>query len=459
MASRRYSQYFPLIFVIADLAALNLSVFAANFLKFNTFNYPHDSFPLLYALLNVLWIGVFFGAKLHEIKRENRLLDHLNGVLSALVVNLAIVFAFWFIAKPYYYSREHLFYTYLSFTVLIVLWRSIWHYFIRYYRSKGFNVRNVLIIGYNQLTEDLVNVFEVDKGIGYNFLGYFDDDLAIDKRTGTIGDVREFAIKNEVDIIFCYLPKIGEEATAQLVNFAENNLIKVKIISQFSALGFNNLAIQNYGSIPTINITALPLDKKVNQYVKRLFDVIFASLVLVLILSWLVPFIALLIRLESKGPIFFRQERNGLNNKKFKIWKFRSMYVHDDSKVIQARKGDRRITRIGAFLRKSSIDELPQFFNVLAGDMSVVGPRPHAVKHNEEFRKKIDRFIQRHAVKPGITGLAQAKGFRGETAEFSDMSGRVRLDRFYVKNWSLILDFKIIILTIVSILKGSENAY
>ncbi|MEP4535164.1 MAG: undecaprenyl-phosphate glucose phosphotransferase [Cyclobacteriaceae bacterium] len=459
MASRRYSQYFPLIFVIADLAALNLSVFAANFLKFNSFNYPHNSYPLLYALLNALWIGVFFGAKLHEIKRENRLLDHLNSVLSALVVNLAIVFAFWFIAKPYYYSREHLFYTYLSFTVLIVLWRSIWHYFIRYYRSKGFNIRNVIIIGHNQLAEDLVNVFEVDKGIGYNFLGYFDDDLPIDKRKGTIDEVREFAIENKVDIIFCYLPKIGEEATTELVNFAENNLIKVKIISQFSALGFNNLAIQNYGSIPTINITALPLDKKVNQFVKRAFDVVFASCVLLFVLSWLVPIISLLIRFESKGPIFFRQERNGLNNKKFKIWKFRSMYVHDDSKVIQAQKGDNRITTIGAFLRKSSIDELPQFFNVLAGDMSVVGPRPHAVKHNEEFRKKIDRFIQRHAVKPGITGLAQAKGFRGETTTFSDIHGRVKLDRFYVKNWSLILDFKIIILTIVTILKGSENAY
>lgn len=459
MASRRYSQYFPLIFVITDLAALNLSVFAANFLKFNSFNYPHSSYPLLYALLNVLWVGVFFGAKLHEIKRENRLLDHLNSVLSALVVNLAIVFAFWFIAKPYYYSREHLFYTYLSFTVLIVLWRSIWHYFIRYYRSKGFNVRNVIIIGYNQLAEDLVNVFEVDKGIGYNFLGYFDDDLPSDKRKGTIDEVREFAIQNKVDIIFCYLPKIGEEGTTELVNFAENNLIKVKIISQFSALGFNNLAIQNYGSIPTINITALPLDKKVNQFVKRAFDVVFASCVLLFVLSWLVPIISLLIRFESKGPIFFRQERNGLNNKKFKIWKFRSMYVHDDSKVIQAQKGDNRITKIGAFLRKSSIDELPQFFNVLAGDMSVVGPRPHAVKHNEEFRKKIDRFIQRHAVKPGITGLAQAKGFRGETTTFSDIHGRVKLDRFYVKNWSLILDFKIIILTIVSILKGSENAY
>ena len=163
--------------------------------------------------------------------------------------------------------------------------------------------------------------------------------------------------------------------------------------------------------------------------------------------------------MESRGPVFFKQKRHGKDNNFFLCWKFRTMTYQKNAEFKQATKDDNRITKIGAILRKTSIDELPQFINVFLGDMSVVGPRPHPIKLNEEFQPKIDRFWQRHAVKPGITGLAQAKGFRGETAELSDMSGRVKLDRFYVKNWSLILDFKIILLTAMSIIKGDQNAY
>lgn len=458
MPNRRYSQFFPIIFIVSDLVALNLSIGIANVIKFESFIFRDESYSILYILINILWVSVFFASRLNEIRRESRLLEHLNGVLSALVVNLAIVFALWFLTKPYYYSREHLFLLYLFFTLLILSWRLVWHYFIRYYRSKGYNNRKVVIIGSHPIAEELTNLFEVDKGIGYEFLGFFDDDVKGDQILGTINELEDYVLENDVDIIFCYLPKLAGGKITQVINFAENNLIKVKIISQFSALGYS-LTLQNYGSIPVLNITSLPLDKIINQYIKRMFDLTFALFVFIFLLSWLIPIIALTIKMESRGPIFFRQERNGLNNKKFKIWKFRSMSVHDDTTVIQARKGDDRITKVGAFLRKTSIDELPQFVNVLMGDMSVVGPRPHAVEHNEEFRKKIDKFIQRHAVKPGITGLAQAKGYRGETTTFNDIQGRVRLDRFYVKNWSLLLDFKIIVLTVVSILKGSENAY
>ncbi|WP_258102665.1 undecaprenyl-phosphate glucose phosphotransferase [Marinoscillum sp. MHG1-6] len=458
MASKRYSKYFPIIFLLADLLALNLSIALANVLKFDILFFSQNEYDLLFLTINVLWIGVFFGSKLHEINRENRLLDHLNSALSALVVNLAIMFALWFVTKPYHYSREHLFYVYFFFSMLCVIWRSIWHYSIRYYRSKGFNARNVIIIGKSRVGDDLVNLFEVDKGIGYKFLGYFDKKKDEDV-IGDLEDVQEFALANEVDIIFCYLPKLNEQQAMDLINFAENNLIQVKIISQFSSLGLGNMVIQSYGSVPTINLTALPLDKKLNKVVKRSFDLVFSLFITICLLSWLLPIVALLIKLESKGPVFFKQERNGLNNQKFLIWKFRTMYVHDDRRVVQAKKGDSRITKFGALLRKTSIDELPQFFNVITGDMSVVGPRPHAVQHNEEFRKKIDRFIQRHAVKPGITGLAQAKGFRGETATLSDIQGRVKLDRFYVKNWSLLLDFKIIVLTAISMIRSNENAY
>lgn len=460
MPSHRYSKYFPLIFLLADIFSLNLAFYLANYLRFGQFIYLNDSYATLQVALNVVWFFIFYFSRLQQINRESRLLDHLNKVLTALIINLSVVFALWFAAKPFYYSRQHLFFTYLFFTFFIIGWRSTWHYIIRYYRAKGYNFRAFVVVGYGELAKEIVTYFSNNPGFGYRFLGYFDNGKSRnDQIVGGIEELNSFALKEKVDIIFCFLPRIYDKEVKRIIDFAENNLIKVKILSNFSKLGNKNLAIQKYGDIPIINVSAIPLDSRANQIVKRAFDVIFSGIIIITILSWLVPLVGLIIKLESPGPIFFIQKRNGLNDNQFSIFKFRTMKVHDDREVKQATKNDNRITKIGNILRKTSIDELPQFINVFLGDMSVVGPRPHAVKHNQEFKKKIDRFIQRHAVKPGITGLAQAKGFRGETTTFSDISGRVRLDRFYVKNWSLVLDFKIIVLTIVSILRGSENAY
>ncbi len=458
MASRRYSTYFPILFLLADLICLNLGVFIANQFRFGALLIVDDAYYSLQILLNGLWVLVFFSAGLHEIHREQRLLDHLNKVLTALVINLAVVFAIWFATKPFYYSRQHLFYTYFIFTIALIFWRSLWHYFIRYYRSKGFNVRNVVVVGYGDMAQEMIYFIKNNKGLGYNLVGVFDDDECEDK-LGATNEVEEYAEINNVDIMFCVLNKLNETRVNDLINFAESNLIKVKIISQFSRLGNQNLSVQNYGPIPVLNVNAIPLDNKINQMTKRLFDVLFSGLFMVFVLSWLIPIVGLFIKMESKGPVFFKQLRHGRGNKPFLCWKFRTMVVNDESDEKQATKGDVRITKMGAILRRTSIDEIPQFINVFLGDMSVVGPRPHPIKLNETFQPSIEKFWQRHAVKPGITGLAQAKGFRGETSEFSDMSGRVRLDRFYVKNWSLILDFKIIVLTIVSILRDNENAY
>ncbi|MEO9476976.1 MAG: undecaprenyl-phosphate glucose phosphotransferase [Cyclobacteriaceae bacterium] len=459
MTARRFSIYFPAVFLLADLFCLNLGFTVSNQLRFGFFLPVNEEYFSLQVLLSGLWILVFFSAGLHEIHREQRLLDHLNKVLTALVINLAVVFALWFATKPFYYSRQHLFYTYLLFTFALVIWRSGWHYFIRYYRAKGFNIRNVVVVGSGEMAEEMIYFINNNKGLGYKYLGSFDDGLSDNSLLGEIDKVENYLSENHVDIMFCVLNQLEEDRVNELINYAESHLIKVKIISQFSKLGGQNLSVQNYGPIPVLNVNAIPLDNKINQISKRLFDVVFSGLFILLILSWLIPIIGLLIRLESKGPMFFKQLRHGRGNKPFLCWKFRTMVVNNEADSKQATKGDSRITKVGAILRKTSIDEIPQFINVFLGDMSVVGPRPHPIKLNESFQPSIEKFWQRHAVKPGITGLAQAKGFRGETSEFSDMSGRVRLDRFYVKNWSLILDFKIIILTIVSILKGSENAY
>ncbi len=454
-AHRRYSQYFPILFLAIDLICLNIGLFAAHQIRFETFILDRD-YQVLALILNLIWVWIFFAAKLQDINRNSRLLDHLNKILSGLVINLSIVFAIWFALQPENYSRKYLFLTYLIFTLSLLSWRSIWHYLIRYYRTKGYNSCNVIIVGIGDLSASLTQYFEETPELGFHLIGVVDDAEGAD---ANLTNFEKYALSNRADVIFCCLPDLQDDQVKDIIDFAENNLMKVNLISQFSRLSSYSLSIEQFGSIPVIRINTIPLDIEVNRVIKRAFDLVFSSLFIISVLSWLIPIIGLLIKLESKGPIFFRQKRHGKKNEYFYCWKFRTMTHSDNAEFKQATKDDSRITKIGTILRRTSIDELPQFINVFLGNMSVVGPRPHPIELNEAFQPKIDRFWQRHAVKPGITGLAQAKGFRGETAELSDMSGRVRLDRFYVKNWSLILDFKIIVLTTLAIFKGDRNAY
>jgi putative colanic acid biosynthesis UDP-glucose lipid carrier transferase len=214
-----------------------------------------------------------------------------------------------------------------------------------------------------------------------------------------------------------------------------------------------------YGLVPVLEFRTIPLDDSINLVIKRIFDILFSIMVILFVMSWLTPILAFLIKIESKGPIFFKQLRNGYNYKSFNCIKFRSMIINDKADLIQVSKEDERITRIGRFMRKTSIDELPQFLNVLVGDMSVVGPRPHMLSHTDLYANKVDKFMVRHFVKPGITGLAQISGFRGEVESDKDIIGRVKFDIFYIENWSLFLDIKIIIKTIIRAIQGDEKAY
>ena len=220
----------------------------------------------------------------------------------------------------------------------------------------------------------------------------------------------------------------------------------------------HNFIVVNYGE-GIGNKQSLNLKDPAQVVFKRSFDVLFAALVIVFIFSWLFPVIALLIKSTSKGPVLFKQLRHGKNNVPFYCYKFRTMQVNDTADTQQATKHDPRVTRVGAFLRKSSLDELPQMFNVILGDMAIVGPRPHAMLMNEKFSEGIDNFMFRHTVKPGITGLAQAKGFRGETKDFYDIYSRCKLDLFYIKNWSIVLDLKIVVWTVASLFINKDRAY
>ena len=245
----------------------------------------------------------------------------------------------------------------------------------------------------------------------------------------------------------------------ELTTFTNKNSIVLKLIPEANEFYSKNFDIQYYDNTLVLNVRKLPFDYPHNRVIKRIFDIIFSLLVILLVMSWLTPILWILVKLESKGPLFFRQEREGINGDKFMCYKFRSMKLNKMADKVHASKDDLRTTKLGRFLRKTSIDEMPQFFNVLKGEMSTVGPRPHMTSLSLEYQKEIDNYMERHAVKPGVTGLAQVSGYRGEVRKTADIKNRVRLDIFYIENWSFFLDLKIIVQTVLNALKGEEKAY
>ena len=259
--------------------------------------------------------------------------------------------------------------------------------------------------------------------------------------------------------IYCVASKFNQKELQNLINFADNNLIKVKIIPDNKETFSRAMTIELYDNIPVLNLRKVPLDTEYGRLSKRAFDVVFSSFVILFVLSWLTPILFILMQLESPGPLYFKQKRHGFKRQLFWCYKYRSMTASSTANSKMATKNDVRITRLGAILRKTSIDELPQFFNVFLGEMSVVGPRPHMELHTWDYEVSVDKYLVRHFVKPGITGLAQIKGYRGEITHKADIFNRTKLDIFYVEKWSLALDIQIIGQTLINAFMGEDKAY
>ena len=269
----------------------------------------------------------------------------------------------------------------------------------------------------------------------------------------------DFVKTHNIDEVYCSANELDDSQIKLLIEFCENNFKILKFISQRGGLLSKKLKTDIYGLSTVQSLRLMPLSNDLNNFIKRFFDIIFSLFVLFFILSWLTPIIAILIKMESSGPVFFKQTRNGIKYKEFMCYKFRSMIKNSSADIQQATKNDIRVTRIGKILRKTSLDELPQFYNVLIGDMSVVGPRPHMIKENQRYSKSVSKFMVRHFVKPGITGLAQVKGYRGEIETDEDIINRVKYDIYYLENWSLLLDLNIVFLTSINFLTGQKKAY
>ena len=345
----------------------------------------------------------------------------------------------------------------LSLSTIIIITVGAFKFFVYYLLLRfrvvfGGNYRKTIIIGSGDETKFLSNYFNDKKEAGFKLKKIFSDEL-------NINTITNFILKEGIDEVYCCLTSVNPEMLNQIVNFAESNLKEVKFIPSYGKVYSKKLVYQNYDFIPILSLRTIHLEDPFNSFIKRCFDVLFSLLVIVLFLSWLTPLLAILIKIDSKGPIFFKQKRNGFNFQEFYCYKFRSMKINKQANILQATKNDFRVTKLGKVLRKFSLDELPQFFNVLIGDMSVVGPRPHMIKENEKYKTSIDKFMVRHYVRPGITGLAQTKGFRGEIETDEDIINRIKQDIFYIENWSFILDIKIILVTIFNIFRGEKKAY
>ncbi|WP_369048210.1 exopolysaccharide biosynthesis polyprenyl glycosylphosphotransferase [Tenacibaculum sp. UWU-22] len=452
MNNKRYSHLIRPLSVLIDLICINSVIFFIADKEYLDVRF------LIY--INLFWVISSFLIGFYNSYRGSKYFR-----LFTLLVTQFAVFFFGFFAyftlfrEGVVVNNQTLVFAIIFLVVTIV--KLLFLYALEKYRSSGKNFRKVVVLGSDASTQNLIELFTIKKEFGYVFEGFFSDKISRDKNyKGIINDCFNYVLTHKIDEIYCSLSELSKKELKHITIFASQHSIVLKLIPNPNHIYSKDTTIEYYNSsLLLLKVKPLPFESKYNHFVKRLFDVFFSIFVLFFILSWVVPILWIFIKLESKGPVLFKQIREGINGKPFMCYKFRSMRLDAASNKNHTKKNDDRVTKVGAFLRRTSLDELPQFYNVLKGDMSVVGPRPHVKSFSLMYQKTVDNYLERHIIKPGITGLAQVNGYRGEVKCKADIKNRIRLDIFYIENWSIFLDIKIIIQTIVNIIKGDEKAY
>lgn len=430
-----------------DLLIVNLLILVCLRSAMSNFGY--------HAILSVFWLIIAYYIGYYEVYRNTKETSIFIKLLKQFLFVWLITFAY--VGYKYkYVTTNEIFYYVLVCFLLVGFLKFFVFYLLKKYRLlyKG-NIRRLITLGSHKNIEELVSYFDKNPDLGYFISNQFDVNK---KKTINYKEIFDYIIDNKVEEIYASLKDLKDNDIEKLIDFSDNNYITLKLIADSKSTLYRNLAVEYYGFVPIIVLRKTPLEKQVNIKLKRTFDIIFSLFVILFILSWLAPLLGLLIKIESNGPVFFKQNRPGLMEQEFFCFKFRSMMINKTTEI-EATRNDPRVTRIGKFIRKTSIDEMPQFFNVLLGDMSVVGPRPHLWTQNKLYGTKIKKYMIRHHVKPGVTGLAQVRGYRGEIETDEDMVNRIKFDVYYIENWSLWIDIKIIFLTIINIFKGEEKAY
>lgn len=463
---QRFNKALKLTVILGDLIILNALFISLYTLWAEAFGERAISgtLPQILALLSVCYFActISGGVILHRraARADQIVLRVLRNVFyfALLSVCLIVLSEFDILVRRFFLSY------FLLLTICLMSYRLFFRYCIRLYRSHGGNFRTVLYLGSTENMAELYHEMTSDKTSGYRVLGYFD--IAPNAKfpasctyLGKPEEVADFLSSIAVNQLYCCLPSTMSEHIVPVINYCENNLIHFYSVPNVRNYLRHRMYFEMIGSVPILSIRKEPLEKIENRLGKRAFDVAFSLLFLCTLFPVIFIIVGIAIKVTSPGPVFFCQKRNGLNNKEFWCYKFRSMKVNKESDTLQATAHDPRKTRLGDFIRRTNIDELPQFINVLLGDMSIVGPRPHMLKHTEEYSRIINKYMLRHFVKPGITGWAQVTGFRGETREVADMEGRVKADIWYLEHWSFLLDLYIIYRTIANTIRKDKKAY
>ncbi|MGE5942769.1 MAG: exopolysaccharide biosynthesis polyprenyl glycosylphosphotransferase [Flavobacteriales bacterium] len=429
------------------MGVINVSVFL-----FETF--ITDTF-LFGIYISLFWIIISFKNNFYDVQRYTRVVQIVTLILVQFIFYGLILYAFIGFFKQPFISRLALGNYFLFVLSVISFLKFLLYFLLNKYRSTQLgNYRNVVVIGNTEKSRQLIYIFNKKLDYGYKFKKQF----ILEGQDFSLSKCFKFILENDIDEIYTSVAELSNKQINRIIDFADNNLKELKFIPDNKDIYSKKLKYEYYDYIPILSLRRIPIQEPINQMVKRIFDVLVSSFIVVFILSWLIPILGILIVIESRGPIFFRQDRPGIKEKGFGCYKFRSMAINSATEN-SASRNDPRVTRIGKFMRKTSIDELPQFFNVLFGQMSIVGPRPHLWKQNEMYGTTISKYMVRYFVKPGITGLAQIKGYRGEIESKEDIINRTKYDIFYIENWSLLMDINIIIQTAINIFKGEDKAY
>lgn len=455
MRTNRFNLYFPILYYIGEFIVIFMStqiMLAYTFTKWTFVNY----------LFIGLWFFISISLKSHVIGRDITKIKLIRSSLKGLFMfsGLSSVFNLLFFGLQFNLSTILIAATLFYF--LMLLYRLTVDTILEKYRATGGNILKCLVIVHNSHGIELYNEILKHPELGYRCNGVHSfkkpaKSLGSCPHLGYFSNLDINEISNYDRIFFSQQLKTKNQQT--IIAIADSLNIKVSSIPELVFHDYKNFFISKISTVPYVSINDLPLDNLFNTTLKRVFDIVFSLLVVVFILSWMIPLFGLIIKSGSKGPVFFIQKREGYKGDFFACIKFRTMVVNTNSDTKWADDNDKRLTKFGKFLRLSTLDEMPQFLNVLFGDMSVVGPRPHPIKLNKEYQGLINGFNKRHRFKPGITGLAQSKGYSGFISSHNDMRDRVKMDIFYFKNWSVLLDLKIVLLTTYKLFSGIKSQY
>lgn len=423
---------------------------------------------LIFLFLQITsWILVSGITRLYEELYFRAFQYELLALLKTTLAQALVAVLFLFMVKEQVLSRYFAGAYILLLLGLMIVGKIVFRGYLTLLRKKGRNLRSVIIAGAGDTGKHLAQFIRALHHLGYRIVGFVDDADQVDpdlQPRFRIGEMEKILTENPIDMVVVAAADLDDPDVFRVLTLCERFPVDLRMIPNFYHFLGTRYEIFNFGPFPFISLRSIPLDQWFWRFYKRGFDLLLSLFLFVLVFSWLWPVMAVLIKLSSAGPVFFKQERWGAKNRRIHCYKFRSMHhgtgdIDRNGDYQQATRNDPRVTRIGRFLRRTNLDELPQFINVIRGDMSVVGPRPHPTPLNLESIDQVQNYLFRHMIKPGITGWAQVNGFRGETREPGLMKKRVEHDIWYIENWSFLLDMKILWLTVKNMIQGDEQAY